>query len=373
MNQSKRFLELDGIRGLAALGIVLFHYAGSYQWSQNHLYYYFSYLEECVQLFFIVSGFVILISFQRINNSMDFIIGRFFRLYPTYWFSVITTIIVAYISQIKLRSSSPYDILINFSMFQELVGSTNINIVYWTMTLELAFYAIIIILYQAKLLRYIDIICGIWLSLIIFDIFKAYQSLGTSSILMGDLSINQAFTYPDILGTFQANNLSNLPSFIKDYVKTNLILLRGRAPLFIAGLMLYQCKINGVSIYRVFLILACVLARGLDYSPSTPRYAFIFFAVFLVILYLINIEKLGFLSTKALVFLGGISYSLYLTHIQSSWLFSWSLQSLEIPPELSVFLRTIFAILVAYIVTITVEQPALRFFRNKYKPKKVTN
>ncbi|CDM95068.1 MAG: acyltransferase [Limnospira sp. PMC 1291.21] len=373
MNQSKRFLELDGIRGLAALAIVLFHYAGSYQWSPHNLYYYFSYLEEFVQLFFIISGFVILISFQRINNSIDFIMGRVFRLYPAYWFSVITTIVIAYISQRPLRSDNLYDILINFSMFQEMVGSRNINIVYWTMTLELAFYTIILILYQSRLLKYIDIICGIWLILIVFDIFRAYQSPELSLTIIGNLPSNQALVYPDIVGLFKWDNLSEFISFIRNYIKFNFILLRGRAPLFIAGLILYQCQVNSVTIYRVFLIVACVLARALDYSPGTPKYAFIFFAIFVVILYLAHREKLRFVSTRILVFLGGISYSLYLTHIQSSWLFNWSLQSLDIPPELSVIVRTIFAILVAYIVTIAIEKPALRFFRNQFKRNKSTS
>ncbi|PAX52348.1 acyltransferase family protein [Brunnivagina elsteri] len=148
MEKSKRLLEFDAIRGLAAFFIVLFHYGNPASWQNSHPFHYFFYLEEFVQLFFILSGFFILLSIKRIKRSLDFIIGRFARLYPVYWISVISTIVITNIAIFaKPRTDKIYDIILNFSMFQEFFGAKNINIVYWTLTLELLFYIIILIIY----------------------------------------------------------------------------------------------------------------------------------------------------------------------------------------------------------------------------------
>src|SRR3984957_704121 len=78
-----RFIALDGLRGVAALWIVLFHIDWTNQvtggWPIRSAY-------LAVDLFFILSGFVIFWSYgNRIENSADlgrFLRLRFFRIYP---------------------------------------------------------------------------------------------------------------------------------------------------------------------------------------------------------------------------------------------------------------------------------------------------
>jgi peptidoglycan/LPS O-acetylase OafA/YrhL len=375
MKNLNRFLELDAIRGLAALSIVLFHYASSYKWANYHPYSYFHYLDQCLQIFFIISGFVIILSIKRTSRSIDFFVSRFARLYPIYLFSVITTLLITNIARIaEPRTEKIYDIILNFFMLHDFFGGRSVNIVYWTLTVEICFYAVMFIIYRFKLVKYIDAICGFWLLFIFVNTAKAYifpdtvQALNSSLDTVYEIN-NFNFTYPNQLGVlYFANQPVNLSSFIssfKDFIKNNFLLLQGRAVFFIAGIVLYQCQTLRFSPYRLALISLCIFIKAIDYSPDTPRYAFIFFAFFIVIMYLIITGRFKIISTKPLIFLGTISYSLYLSHLQVNWLVKPLFNS--IPPEISIIIRASIAIIVASLLTFKIELPAMKFIKSQLK------
>lgn len=84
-----RFEELDVLRGLAAAGVVLSHYS-------SHCARYFAagpfgvhlptvYGFYAVELFFMISGFVIYFTLERSATWKDFAFSRLTRLYPAYW------------------------------------------------------------------------------------------------------------------------------------------------------------------------------------------------------------------------------------------------------------------------------------------------
>lgn len=378
MSDTKRLLALDGLRGLAALCIVLFHYASGYEWPTYHPFYYFQYLEEAVQVFFIISGFFILISIKRIHRSLDFIVARCARLFPVYWISLITTLLITNVFQIiGSRTQETYDIVLNFTMLQEFFGATNVNIVYWTLTVELAFYLVILIFYRIRIIRHIDILCGIWLGLILIDTGRGLGLLGG---LPENTTVMTAFQPESIheLGsaiTFTSDSPSMLLaqvsestdwlSAVKDFVKNNFLLLRGRASLFLSGIFLYQLHTWGGNWYRILAVILCILVEAFDYSPDTPKYAFIFFMVFVAAVYLSILDKIPFLNSRLLVFLGSISYSLYLMHLQVRWLTNSWLRGL--PPELTILLQTVLAIALSYWLTTVVEFPAMRSIRSYYR------
>ena len=94
--KSKRFHELDALRGIAALMVVFFHFTIGRAEAKLG----FKLGTTGVDLFFIISGFVIFMSLSKVKSSLDFVINRVSRLYPTYWVSVTFTFIL-----IKLKSS----------------------------------------------------------------------------------------------------------------------------------------------------------------------------------------------------------------------------------------------------------------------------
>src|SRR4051812_39368993 len=87
---TKRYEELDALRGIASLMVVFFHYTmGRPQADVG-----FVLGTTGVDLFFIISGFVIFMSLNKITRSTDFIINRVSRLYPTYWTAVTFTFVI---------------------------------------------------------------------------------------------------------------------------------------------------------------------------------------------------------------------------------------------------------------------------------------
>ena len=90
-DKKRRLLELDALRGIAAVGVMLFHYSVIYYKlfpSMTHPLFQFRYGRLSVHLFFIISGFVIFMTLEKTRRPTDFIVSRFSRLFSTYWFSI---------------------------------------------------------------------------------------------------------------------------------------------------------------------------------------------------------------------------------------------------------------------------------------------
>ncbi len=119
-----------------------------------------------VQLFFIVSGFVIVKSLKD-KNLKEFAINRFLRLFPLFWIlctvTYIITLTIPYSSTVYfseyLRSMTMFG-----DLFNGIVGYTRlIDPSYWTLTVELIFYigiGVFTYYFSHKKIRYF---LGLWL------------------------------------------------------------------------------------------------------------------------------------------------------------------------------------------------------------------
>jgi peptidoglycan/LPS O-acetylase OafA/YrhL len=95
-----------------------------------------------VALFFCISGFVIPFSLNREpEQPAKFIVRRLFRLYPAYWTSLA---IAAAFTHPSARA-----LVANITMAQRFVGEPDILRVYWTLAVELMFYASCVALFFA--------------------------------------------------------------------------------------------------------------------------------------------------------------------------------------------------------------------------------
>ena len=80
-----RLLELDALRGIAAMAVMGFHYTTLYSHETGHLGelpFEVRYGNYGVHLFFMISGFVIFMTLERTRTAKDFIVSRFSRLFP---------------------------------------------------------------------------------------------------------------------------------------------------------------------------------------------------------------------------------------------------------------------------------------------------
>jgi peptidoglycan/LPS O-acetylase OafA/YrhL len=143
-----RLRALDGLRLVAALMVCVYHYGGrggdiSAAWGRDpdrvfpHLSGAFSYGPLGVQIFFVISGFVISMSGWG-RSVKDFAISRITRLYPAYWAAlVIVTVAFAIVGLKRVPTS---DLLVNFTMFQMPAGAQRVLGVCWTLWAEMRFY-----------------------------------------------------------------------------------------------------------------------------------------------------------------------------------------------------------------------------------------
>jgi peptidoglycan/LPS O-acetylase OafA/YrhL len=109
-----------------------------------------------VVAFFLVSGFIIPFSLERGGRVRRFVIGRFFRLYPLYWVSLGAILVIYQFQHDALtpdfQTHTVLNAVVNFAMVQELVGVPHAIGLYYTLTVELLFYALCAVLFAAGLL-----------------------------------------------------------------------------------------------------------------------------------------------------------------------------------------------------------------------------
>src|SRR5689334_23102256 len=149
---------LDMLRGIAALSVVLFHYSGATLPSikPNYLTDYFSYGKLGVQVFFVISGFIIpysmYVSGYRIKNFFSFLFRRFVRIGPPSWIAIGLVFIIYYGSVYmngKPVEGMPWPgtgwkaILANMTYTYQLLGEGRYIDVFWTLEVEFQFYIFI--------------------------------------------------------------------------------------------------------------------------------------------------------------------------------------------------------------------------------------
>ncbi|MGP4018699.1 acyltransferase family protein [Saccharopolyspora sp. 5N708] len=147
-----RLHEIDLLRITAALAVVFYHYTFSgfgkglteVDFPSASEFTRYGYLG--VDLFFVISGFVVLMS--ALNRKPEqFVISRIVRLYPAYWVAVTLTSIVSVLFSPDLFPVSPVQYLANMTMFNSPLGVASVDVVYWTLWAEPRFYLLTYPLY----------------------------------------------------------------------------------------------------------------------------------------------------------------------------------------------------------------------------------
>ncbi len=134
-NNGNRLVEVDALRGLAALAVVLFHHTTrfgelfqpvsptSISFPDGH---------HGVNLFFIISGFVIFMTLEKTSRPMDFVVSRFSRLFPAYWAAIILTFFITHLLGLPGKLVDAAAAIGNLVMIHGLFGIPHVDGVYWT-------------------------------------------------------------------------------------------------------------------------------------------------------------------------------------------------------------------------------------------------
>ena len=164
-----RLPELDVIRVVASLVVVLWHYTFS-GWAQaepaTHVrfvgfsqvirYGYFA-----PQLFFFISGFVIMGVAVK-DTPRAFFRARAFRVIPLFWtMCTITWLVSRHHPTLGPLSGTTYGL--NMTFLVGIIGGHFVDAVYWTLTVEIAFYALVWLAMVTGALKHWRRLLPIWL------------------------------------------------------------------------------------------------------------------------------------------------------------------------------------------------------------------
>ena len=121
-----RLKELDALRGIAAISVMLFHYTSIYpDFFPEHrsIPLKFEAGGYGVFLFFGISGFVISRTLENTAGMVDFTVKHIVRLFPAYWAAVLFTTLVVQLSGADRLQAELGTVLINLTMLQGGVQS----------------------------------------------------------------------------------------------------------------------------------------------------------------------------------------------------------------------------------------------------------
>ncbi|MEV1063358.1 acyltransferase [Streptomyces sp. NPDC050263] len=164
-----RIAALDGMRLLAALMVVAYHYMALYGGWPTHgatlfpaAFPYTAYGWLGVPLFFLISGFVICMSCWG-RSLESFFVSRVVRLYPAYWFAVLATTVVVMLVPGGRNPLPVADVVTNLTMLQEPLGVGKVDGVYWTLYAELRFYLLFAVMaWWGLTYRRVLVFCCVW-------------------------------------------------------------------------------------------------------------------------------------------------------------------------------------------------------------------
>jgi len=145
----ERLDYIDGLRGLAASLVVAQHALEDIQkggaTQYGPLTDYVNWGRFGVVLFFLISGAVIPFSFRGATPIRSFAVSRFFRLYPAYWLSLPVLVLVSIHFGGRVFSTDTY--LANLTMLQGFWGFDDVSGPYWTLKFEIVFYVLCAVLF----------------------------------------------------------------------------------------------------------------------------------------------------------------------------------------------------------------------------------
>lgn len=294
---------LTSIRGIAAIYVMLYHFLGHSFTSNSVLGSVLHHGYISVDLFFILSGFVIFFSyhgrFGTLNsiqvNFYEFLVKRFARVYPLYFVVTIYAFLMHkfVITGATHRNYDTFELITNLMLIQNWGLSQSIGGPTWSLSLE-------------------------WAAYILFPIscyfIATSKRFKLNSILAFSLiAILVAAYFPREISSVGASGPLDLTSF-----KSIFPVLRCLGE-FTLGMSLYKVM-QAESIVKLFskpnLDVAIVILISLCLPfPALDVVVVLLFAL-LILSLLINNKTLTYqlLDTKALWWLGAISYSIYLVH-----------------------------------------------------------
>jgi peptidoglycan/LPS O-acetylase OafA/YrhL len=310
-----------------------------------------------VQLFFLISGYLIIQSAER-NTLGDYAKARFFRIFPVYWVALVGIVLVeiALVPGFRQLVANDYPhFLLNLLNLQQLSVRSSLFFdrvhVGWTLTVELFWYAIVLVLaLVAHRVRWRHF----WLLVLLLSTLLSIAWIKTANT--GAL---------DFLYLTQARNagVEFSPVLQHALIKSNIV---GYLYFFVLGTVIYRyekvlTRIPSSVLWPVALLLILLWSQWQVLVGMAPQPLA---AVGLACVFILSL-KLPPIQDMLVRYIGKISYSLYLVHAKVMLVVYVHLQWSGAGAHLAVVAATL---LLATGLYYAVEQPMIEYgkrFRSK--------
>ncbi|HEU5420806.1 MAG TPA: acyltransferase family protein [Streptosporangiaceae bacterium] len=328
-----RLAVLDGLRLLAATMVVFYHYIGvpnakighqgrseALAWGTSAANIFPHFLHQAatfgwtgVELFFMISGFVICMSGWG-RRPADFFVSRVVRLVPAYWTATLLTAAVLMTFPKLTSGIQPSMVLTNFTMVQSAYGVPNLVPAYWTLFVELTFY----------LLFGLVAIGGV-----------TYRRMVTFCVLWSVASIPAANSHNPVL---------------------NMIINPPYSPFFIAGIAFFLIYKFGSNLLLWAIVAYSWLIAVNQPHTSPPPQVVILISAFFVVMGVVSTHRLDRVSWRWLTVGGALTYPLYLVHQDIGFtVFAYLRDS--VPPLVLAVVTYVMMLAIAWLIHRGVERP----------------
>ncbi|WP_081806894.1 acyltransferase family protein [Bacillus sp. H1a] len=310
---SKRIKELDSIRGLAALTVVFGHFCLMLPSLPNSIK--FSPLRflwaggEAVIVFYVLSGFVLSMAlYHSKTNYWGYLIKRFVRIYIPYYFWIIITfalfILFSSYEVAGLRdwfydrwqgSITKIDIINHFVLLNNFF-TENYNPVIWSLAQEMR------------------------ISIVFPLLFLLFYKLSWKKTILFALSFSLISVFLNML------HIGKAEGFYNGYADTLHF-----TSMFMVGMLLFKHQERLIYLYQnmkkfkkgflialgIILYLYSILIYGFSRNDTTfllQDWGVVIGVSIFIIMAMSNLKVKAFLNKSVFVYLGEISYSIYLCH-----------------------------------------------------------
>ena len=270
--KDRHFYSIDILRGWVAILVCLYHLSEGFLADQDVLRFLFSRGYLGVEIFFVISGFVIPYTMylrkHQYSDTGTFLLKRLIRIEPPYWASILLIFLVDYISKFFVHYEDKVihvdypNLLYHILHINDFLDEPWLKGIYWSLAVEVQYYLFAAMIFplifsESKWLRY-------------------------------------AFLFAFCMGRWTEWDHSVF------YYGCH----------FVSGILFFQFKTGMIT--RKDFFIAMVICWGITFwCFDLYHLSAVIFAI--LVIYFLNYK------IRPFIFLGTISYSFYLIHIQVAW------------------------------------------------------
>lgn len=315
-------ITIDLARGLASFAVFLFHIAEQIRPYSSWWFVFAKYGFYGVPLFFVISGYCITASadgfISKQGSPLKFLKKRFLRIYPPFWGSILVILCVPYLLEVisyirtgqlawphrDWQSFTVTDWIQIVTLVKVFYGAdgqslhslfSGINPVYWSLAIEFQFYLVVFLALLVKK-HFINVL------IIVTFVSLFYQDIRYTGLFLGYWPL---FSLGICVYFLLKNNITllRLSGNFGLFLSVFLILIITSSVIYFAQ----QGQLENVlskfgDDWLIFAILCAVALWTISPMESALRHC------------INNINPIFSFPLKFVVFLGTISYSLYLLH-----------------------------------------------------------